>query len=161
MPKKSLAWRLIGARDLDRAQTEIDIAFQLDSLYPETWEVQAALHAARGRYAEARAAIDRYGQLAAVDVTGKSGYYYAMSGLDDQAREALTVLVARGPEDLRAVVSRALIHVALGEPDTTFALLERAVEARHHWTWFRAPWDPIRDDPRYRSLLQQIGVSER
>jgi serine/threonine-protein kinase len=156
-----LAWRLIGARDFDRAQREIDIALQLDSLYPETWAAQATIHATRGRYVAALAAIDRYGELAGEDVVGWRGYYQAMSGRDAQAREALTELEARGPDDLFAVVSRASIHVALGEPDTTFALLEQLMEARQAWSWFRAEWDPIRDDPRYRALLQQIGVSDR
>jgi tetratricopeptide (TPR) repeat protein len=156
-----LAWRLVGARDLGRAQTEIDTAFELDSLYPETWWAQAEIHCLQGRYQAALAAADRYAQLTGIDVGLRRGYYYALAGRTAAAREILRQYAGPSAEDSLWPESMAMIHVALGEPEPAFPILERATRARHYWDWFSWHWDPIRAHPRFQALLQKVGVADR
>jgi hypothetical protein len=52
----------------------------------------------------------------------------------------------------------ALVHAGLDQRDLAFQWLERAVEERDvHLVWLTqdAKWDPFRDDPRFRGLLER------
>jgi adenylate cyclase len=54
----------------------------------------------------------------------------------------------------------AVLHVMLGDRDRAFALLEQAVTARTalpFWTC-DPDLDPIRDDPRFKQLLQRLRL---
>jgi hypothetical protein len=54
-----------------------------------------------------------------------------------------------------------VVHVALGQPDSAFAWLDRAVKERSHWlVWLnRDPrWEPLRSDPRYAALVRRVGI---
>jgi hypothetical protein len=56
----------------------------------------------------------------------------------------------------------ALIHVALGETDEAFAKLEEAYQQREAWlVWVRTETtlDPLREDPRFASLLRRVCAS--
>jgi len=50
-------------------------------------------------------------------------------------------------------------YAALGEADSAFAWLDRAIEQRTHWRMF-TPWDtvlePLRSDPRFAALLSRM-----
>jgi hypothetical protein len=55
----------------------------------------------------------------------------------------------------------ALIHTALGQPDSAFAWLDRAVQERTHWlVWLNRDlrWKPLRGDPRFTSLVRRVGL---
>ena len=55
----------------------------------------------------------------------------------------------------------ALIYLGLGDVDKTFKWLEKALEERDgNMIYFTAPilFDPIRSDPRYKQLLEKMGL---
>jgi len=55
----------------------------------------------------------------------------------------------------------ALVHAALGSPDSAFAWLDRAVRERTHWlVWLRRDprWEPLRGDPRYAELVRRLAL---
>ena len=54
----------------------------------------------------------------------------------------------------------ALIYTALGDKDTAFAWLAKAVAERSTWLVDRKwepRFDPLRNDPRFQDLLRRIG----
>ena len=56
----------------------------------------------------------------------------------------------------------ALVHAGLGEPDAVFARLDEAYDARDvHLVFLPVDprWDPYRDDPRFRALLERCGFT--
>jgi len=57
----------------------------------------------------------------------------------------------------------AMIHMALGERDQTFQLLDRCYEERSPWlAWLKADpaLDPLRSDPRFADLLRRMGLPQ-
>ena len=64
-------------------------------------------------------------------------------------------------EDLNQVVEyrSAVCYVALGEYDKAFELLNQYLKRQGNWmTWFKYDkvWDPIRNDSRYKELLNKM-----
>ncbi len=59
--------------------------------------------------------------------------------------------------------SAAIYYARLGEKDKAFAWLERAYE-KHDAAMFRLKvepdWDPLRDDPRFKDILQRMNFPE-
>jgi hypothetical protein len=59
---------------------------------------------------------------------------------------------------------RALTYLGLGDTATALSALERATAAGEIWTSTNLVSDPlfapIRDSPRYRSLVQRIGLAD-
>ena len=56
---------------------------------------------------------------------------------------------------------RAQIHLALGETDAALGALEEAYDKRSTIlvsTYSDPKWDSLRQDPRFRDLLNRIGL---
>jgi DNA-binding SARP family transcriptional activator/Tfp pilus assembly protein PilF len=89
------------------------------------------------------------------------GYVYAEQGRADRARAVLEQLDSLSDSQYVTPYAVALVHAALGQPDSAFTWLDKAVEERAHWLlWLNRDrrWDPIRSDPRFRSLTARVGV---
>jgi len=57
----------------------------------------------------------------------------------------------------------ALVYLALGEFDNAFEMLESSFAERSVWLiWMKVSpvFDPIRDDPRYTSLLKRLHLAK-
>ena len=70
-------------------------------------------------------------------------------------------LVTRSANEYVSLVSLANVTAALGRTDEAFEWLDRAYEERDALlTWVRvAPhYDPLRDDPRFSSFLEKMGL---
>jgi hypothetical protein len=55
----------------------------------------------------------------------------------------------------------AMLYAALGEKDSAFAWLQRGYEGRDAFMVFmqvEPVYDPVRADPRFARLLQQVGL---
>src|SRR5215216_4302555 len=81
---------------------------------------------------------------------------YARSGDAAQARALLARAQAADPSVL------ALVHVALGESDRAFDLLNQSVRARSPnvlWARVDPRLDPVRQDRRFVQLFQQLGAA--
>lgn len=58
----------------------------------------------------------------------------------------------------------AMIHAGLGEADAAFAWIERGLDARDATLYWRIDTPglvELRSDPRYRQLLNRLGLGER
>jgi Flp pilus assembly protein TadD len=89
------------------------------------------------------------------------GYVYGEQGRADRARAVLHRLDSLSHSQYVTAYAVALVHTALGQSDSAFAWLDKAVEERTHWLlWLNRDrrWDPIRADPRFRAITARVGV---
>jgi TolB-like protein/Tfp pilus assembly protein PilF len=121
-------------------------------------------YAAAGRYSEALSELAAAYELSDNDASmlAEYGRTAAEAGDVTRARNVLAELLGRrasgseyiAPQDL------AYIHVALGEPDEAFALLNQAIDeqaSRLLWLGIDPRVDALRTDPRFTPLLARIG----
>jgi TolB-like protein/Flp pilus assembly protein TadD len=109
----------------------------------------------------------------AVELTGKDsplftfllaglGHAYALSGRRSDAEQILQSLLERTKRSYVSPFDIALIYSALGEKDTAFAWMTKAVAERSTWLVY-SKWeprlDPLRSDPRFQDLLHRIGLA--
>jgi TolB-like protein/Tfp pilus assembly protein PilF/tRNA A-37 threonylcarbamoyl transferase component Bud32 len=115
---------------------------------------------------ELDSAIAQYGRLSGpmrqwvVTVAGL-GNLYAIEGRRADALAILRQLDSLSRSEYVSSFAVAVVHVALAQPDSAFAWLDRAVKERSHWlVWLnRDPrWEPLRSDPRYAALVRRVGI---
>ncbi len=83
-----------------------------------------------------------------------------LAGRTREARQLLHNIEAT-PESERILDAISIIYVALGERDTAFALLNRAIDSRlPNAVWIKADprFAPLHADPRFAVLLRRIGL---
>jgi hypothetical protein len=152
----SYAYHLDG--QLDSALVESGRAFQNDSMNITTLVLGSLVRLKAGRKAEARDFVNRGPRLSPYT-------FYVLAATGDTAgvRQRLDQ-IARGPSNFafRHTV-RALAMLGAGDTTKAVEALERATEANELWPSvlsFRDPiFDPIRGTPRFRLVLQRLGLS--
>jgi serine/threonine-protein kinase len=158
-----LCWHSFAARDYDQSirQAEKFLSSQPD----DPWQLSTI----GWDYEQKRMpeqAIAKFKR--AVEVTKDDSFYlaalgqaYAMAGNRREAEKILQTLSDRGKKSYVSPFDLALIHVALGEKDKAFALLDKAVAERSSFIVY-SKWeprlDPLRSDPRFSQMLKQIGL---
>ena len=92
---------------------------------------------------------------------GMLGSAYAIAGSRGEGQAILKELERRFEEKQSPGIYVAVTAAGLGNKDQAFAWLERDFQSRSavlpfvtHWTWF----DSLRDDQRYRNLVQRMGL---
>jgi hypothetical protein len=86
-----------------------------------------------------------------------SGFEAAIRKSAEKELEGLNAKVARGEYVPAAEFVR--IYVQLGENEQAFAWLGKAVQERNRLAWeFKVNplFDPLRSDPRFEALIQQV-----
>jgi TolB-like protein/Tfp pilus assembly protein PilF len=86
---------------------------------------------------------------------------YALAGRRSDAEEVLQGLLKQARQSYVSPFDIALIYAALGQQDTAFAWMNKAVAERSTWLVY-SKWeprlDPLRSDPRFQDLLRRIGL---
>jgi TolB-like protein/DNA-binding winged helix-turn-helix (wHTH) protein/Flp pilus assembly protein TadD len=148
------------ARDYAAA---LEYGRQAVAINPESWVGHlnlAQVLAELGEYDLALAAFDRAERTSGGNVKSLAFRAHALAtmGRTEEARAVIAALEARSQERYVPPYAIALIYAGLGEHEAAFAWLERAFEARDiHlvFTTVDPRWDPLRDDLRFRSLLNR------
>jgi tetratricopeptide (TPR) repeat protein len=89
------------------------------------------------------------------------GYVYAQQGRRAEALAALARMDSLSHTVYVTPYAMALVHTALGDRDSAFVWLDRAVAGRTHWVvWLNRDlrWKPIRSDPRFAALVKRVGL---
>jgi len=86
-------------------------------------------------------------------------YSLASGNREAEAREVLRKLQALGRSQYIDTISLIIVHTALGEHDAAFELLDTAVQSRDFAVRLKTEplLDPLRSDPRFKSLLRRAG----
>jgi serine/threonine protein kinase/tetratricopeptide (TPR) repeat protein len=119
----------------------------------------------KGHYDRAIAEFNRAIELAgrSANHVGALGYAYGRSGNIRKANEHLEELTARAADGYVSPMWIALVHLGLGDRDSLFDSLERAFEERDGsliLVTAALEFDSVRDDPRFKSLVQRMGLVE-
>ena len=89
------------------------------------------------------------------------GYVYAKAGRTSDARKELQTLISAARTRYVAPSWIAIVNVALGDKDEAFSWLEKSYQDRsEHMLYMKVEplVDPLRDDPRFHSLLTRVGL---
>jgi tetratricopeptide (TPR) repeat protein len=118
-----------------------------------------------GQYDRAFAEYDRAMALGgrSANNVGVLGYAYGRSGHIDRAKEHLRELTERAGHSYVSPMWTALVHLGLGDLDGVFQCLERAFEERDGSLILitaAVEFDPVREDPRFRSLLDRMELGD-
>jgi serine/threonine-protein kinase len=148
------------SRDYEKALAAFRKTLELNPGFAPAREVLACLYATMGRKAEALAELDQI-KASASEHLGMRAWIFAVVG-DSAGARALMREVAHSPT-LERVHPAALgaLHAMLGDSDRAFALLDQAF-AERDWMLrdvkVSPMWDPLRKDPRFGKLLQQMHL---
>jgi len=99
--------------------------------------------------------------MRADNVTGGLGCLYGLTGKKDTALQLLSGLEARSKVGYVSYFWVAAIHLGLGETDEAFAWFDKAYEERDGsllYITVPTPLDALSPDPRYKQLLQKMGL---
>ena len=144
------------ARDYDCAIEQVRHALELNDSYAFAYGVLVLPYAKKGMYDDAMRAASKaveFGGPLTPTYQARLAYVLALTGRRAEAVQ----LLQRAKTNPQNGVDIARAHVALGEPDSAFAWLERA-----NWRWphrgVRADpaLDPLRSDPRFARLSARV-----
>jgi len=89
------------------------------------------------------------------------GHAYAKAGRRSDAQKELRTLKTASQSRYVAPAYLAIVYIALGDKDQAFAWLERSyLDRSEHMLYLKMEplVDPLRDDPRFDSLLKRTGL---
>jgi TolB-like protein len=146
---------------MDSALAEARRALENDSTNLTSLGLGSTIHLVYGRPEEALRLVSR---IRGTSNFNSLGYVLARSGNVAEAIRRQREEDAIEPQPWMAESRRALTYLGLGDTATALSALERATAAGEIWTSTNLVSDPlfapIRDSPRYRSLVQRIGLAD-
>jgi DNA-binding SARP family transcriptional activator/TolB-like protein/Tfp pilus assembly protein PilF len=156
------AWVQYYAGRLSDARREIGTALRMDSSYALGRLYLGRILQQQGHLDSALSQYSRTGALREWIPT-MAGVAFVQAELGQRAEATATLARMKSASTTRYVSSYtvALVHAALGERDSAFAVLHRAERERTHWiVWLnRDPrWASIRDDRRYLEIARSVGL---
>ena len=155
----ALAWRLRGAGQLSRAESEAHIANALDPAAIDGHWVLAEVYLRRGDYAAAeREALEVKARSSRPADWTTLGEIYARTGRVGEARSYMSLLTRERPLTGPSRVALARVQMALGDREAALKTLERAVSDGIFIIPHQPYWDPIRNEPRFQKLMRATGL---
>jgi eukaryotic-like serine/threonine-protein kinase len=154
---------LYYARRYDAAIDQCRQVLELDANSAGAYDCLGSAYLAKGMYEEALAAAQRATSLSGNEPQRIVGLGRAYA-LADRPTDALNVLgQLRAQANVRYVPPYffAVIYAALNEKDEAFGWLDKAVsEHDHYLVWLKVDRavDPLRSDPRFQAMLQEVGL---
>jgi eukaryotic-like serine/threonine-protein kinase len=146
-------------RDAERA---LRTAIRMDSAFPYAHLYLGRVLQANGKLDDAAGQFQSAGPLRAwVPTIAGLGSVYALEGRRAQALAELRRLDSLSKTQYVTAYAVALIHTALGQRDSAFVWLDRAVRERTHWlVWLNRDlrWKPLRGDARFAALVRRVGL---
>jgi serine/threonine protein kinase len=149
--------------DLDRAIEQFERVRTLEPGFAFAHYALGDVCTQRGDYerafAEFHEAIALGGRT--VNHIGVLGYAYGRAGYSDRALEHLHELATHAAQSYVSAMWMAMIHLGLSNFDRFFDCLNRAVDERDGSLILitaAVEFDPVRDDSRFKSLLERMGL---
>ncbi len=151
-------------RDFDGA---VDVFNQILSFEPNFMVAHHGLmdaYGQKGMYEEALAAGEKVvnAGLRFVANLGVLGYYYGLAGANEKARALLAELQDRSKRGYVSSFWVGTIYLGLGDVDRAFEWFQKAYEEHDGnliYITIPIPFKSIVSDPRYESLLRQMGLT--
>ncbi|HVQ47320.1 MAG TPA: tetratricopeptide repeat protein, partial [Gemmatimonadales bacterium] len=154
---------LYALRRNDEAVTQLQQVLRADPAFAGAHVTLGRVYVEQGRMAEAIGEFQRAVELRgrnALDVAYLAAAY-AVAGKRSEAQRLLVELERRSRREQVPPTVLAIVHIALGEDERAFDLLDRAIAEHDGWFAefiFHPTFDPLRSHPRYTVLLQALGL---
>ena len=146
------------------AERQLRIAVRTDSTFAVAHLYLGRVLQFNGQLDSALAHFAATGPLHAwVPTVAGEGYVYAQQGRRDEAQAILARLNSLSRTQYVTAYAIALVHAALGQRDSAFVWLNKAVDERTHWVlWLNRDlrWDPIRSDERFRAIGRRVNLPD-
>jgi tetratricopeptide (TPR) repeat protein len=152
---------LYYTRRYDEAVTQWRNILELDPNSADALLHLGLTYLEKGMTQEAQVEFERWAETRREAPTALLAYTHAAAGNRAEAQRLLEGLLAEAQHQRVPPAGIALIYGQLGDRDNAFRWLERAVEERSSFLLFikvSPRVAPLRSDPRYRQLLQRIGL---
>ena len=162
----ALAGRLLAAGRYDLALEQVQKTLQLDPHFAPARQTLGWAYLHNGKREEAIQEFQRALQLSGTEDTDLMldlGFAYAIAGKRREAGRILDKLKSLRERGVVPSGSIAILYGALGDSNEAFAWLEKAYEERDpQLTYLKAGrrFEPLRQDPRFRELVQRVGLPE-
>ncbi len=155
-------WVLHYSGRQDDAERELQVALRMDSTFTLAHLYLGRVYQAKGQMDSALSQYATTGPLRNwVPTLAAEGYVYGVLGRRREAQAALVRMDSLSRRQYVTAYAVALVHTALGQRDSAFAWLARAVRERTHWlVWLNRDlrWAPLRADPRFQALVHEVGL---
>ncbi len=153
-------------RNLDRAEAQLRSVVAIDPHFAFAHYGLGDVHAQQGRYAEALSELEESVRLGGSSVNHLSilSYVNGLAGRAEEARRFIAEIRSRSARGYASPIWSAVAHLGLGEVDAAFEWLDRAFEEKDGSLILIAAspeFDPLRGDPRFRALLERLGLGKR
>lgn len=152
------------ARRYDEAIEECRRVLQEAPFFFQAFFYLGFSHEQKGEYAEAEAALEKLAKLSGIpSAIAALGHLYATAGRHDEANAIVEELEKRSKTEYVTPYSFARLYVALGDLDEAFTWFDRACAERSNWLTslkVEPGLDPVRADPRFVALLEEVGLIE-
>jgi len=164
-----LGWLHWSTGDLDRAVAQAQRALEVDPAFPWGLYVLGGAYEAQGRHEEALATFDRLRAVQPSLALWGLGATYARTGRREDARRMLAEMAENpGQKDLLML---GVIHAMLGHRQEALDWLEAAHAEPVDWfpwigirggfdSFTEAAVDTLREEPRFRRLVEALGIPE-
>nr|MBA3556053.1 protein kinase [Gemmatimonadales bacterium] len=158
------AWPLLYGRRYDETIDAVRKTVAADSSFIGAQFVLAQAYMAKGEFGPAEARLQVMRSLIGdhPDVLGRLANVYAVSGQRQMALTIVDSLQARyhkgGADEAYAL---GVAYTGLGDKERALDWLETAYADRSTWmnlTKVHPELDPLRGEPRFQALLQQVGL---
>ena len=161
-----LGWVSLMARRYDESILHFQKAFELDSDLIYGPAFIAVNYVKEGMAAEAAVAVEKAEALAPSsedhNFLGLLGWVYASLGRRVDAQRILNHMTGLSPRRYVGKSHLATVHGALGDADSAFRLLREAAAADEMLVLLKThPMsDPLRADPRFDALVNELGLGD-
>ncbi|HXG91572.1 MAG TPA: protein kinase [Blastocatellia bacterium] len=159
----SVGWLFHLARRFDEAITVYQKTLEIEPGFGLAHRRLAQTYEQVGKHAEAEAEFQAAEKCSGEDaeLIAARGHFYAKTGEQDKARRELARLNEMAASRYVPAYLIARIHIALGEMDEAFKLLNAACEERYGYLiYLKADpvFDPLREDARFAELVRRVGL---
>ncbi|MEZ5429523.1 MAG: protein kinase [Pyrinomonadaceae bacterium] len=159
----SLGYAYYFARDFDQAIEECNKALELDAYSTFAYRNLGLAYLQQKKFDSAISALSKAVTFSSGGLAFESylGFAYARASREKEALEVLGNLEDLSGERYVPAYNFATVHLGLKDFDKTFEWLEKAFEERSGFLPFMKVEplvDDLRDDPRFKDLLQRVGV---
>ena len=152
-----LAINYIFQRKLSLAEEFIDSKLTLNPNHMEMLWLKSVLLVEMGLYQEAYQTLLKRKEF--LDTNFISGFVFAKIGQEDRAKTVLDTIMATAEKRYVPPSQMVILLCGLGHYDQALDQLEEAFLAHDQWIgWvaYTSMADPIKDDPRYISLMDSL-----
>jgi TolB-like protein/DNA-binding winged helix-turn-helix (wHTH) protein/Tfp pilus assembly protein PilF len=157
-----MGWVSFLSRKYDRTIEECTKTLEMDPSFGPAYVYRGLAYEQKGMLDKAIADFETAGKLQErPSILAALGHAYAVSGQKTKALSLLSDTKDSATKRYFPAYHRALIHVGLGQNDEAIRLLEQAHQERYPWLIHlnaEPRLDPLRSDPRFKSLVRQVGL---